>query len=112
VHELRDPRELPIVDVLRLVRPLVVVPVRAGAHEDDGNPVSSIHVVVAPAVALLRMPLRVVSVVERESMAAARSRGRTAAVHAAWPPRMDITPLFIVPTSWIRARKDIRDYSD
>ena len=55
-------------EVLRLVGELVVVAVAAGAEEGDGDPVPGVHVVVAPAIALLGVTGRVVGEVELERL--------------------------------------------
>ena len=65
VHELPDPLHAIVVDVLRLVGHLMVVRVTAGREEDDRNAVARIHVVIAAAIDVLRMPVRVERVVER-----------------------------------------------
>src|SRR6267142_601198 len=68
VHKLRHVRQLVVVDVLRLVRHLMVVAVIARREERDGNAVARVHVVIAPAVVLLRMPRGVELIIERERL--------------------------------------------
>src|SRR5258705_315154 len=69
VHELGDVRQLVVVDVLRLVGHLMVVPVTAGREKRDRNAVARVHVMIAAAVVLLRVTRGVVLVVERERLA-------------------------------------------
>ena len=64
VYEDGDARHLIVVDVLRLVGQLVVVAVAAGREKDDRNAVARILVVVAAAVVLRGMSVRVELVVE------------------------------------------------
>ena len=64
MHEARDLRELVEVDELDLVGDLVIVGVPAGRHEDDGDAVARVVVVVGAAVVLLGMAACIVLEVE------------------------------------------------
>src|SRR5881394_45088 len=69
VHELCDVGQLVVVDVLRFVGHLMVVPVTSGREKLDRNAVARVHVVIAAAVVLLRVAGGIVLVVERERLA-------------------------------------------
>src|SRR5258705_1183121 len=58
IHELRHVRQLVVVDVLRLVRHLMVVAMIARREERDRDAVTRVHVMIAAAVVLVRMPRR------------------------------------------------------
>ena len=72
LDELVYVRHVGIVDVLRLIRDLVVIGVAAGREEGDRDAVAGVLVVVASAVDVHRVTIRVHAVVESEAVLAFR----------------------------------------
>src|SRR6202008_3222134 len=71
-HEGAHPRAVLVVDVLRLGGHLVVVHGVAEGEVGDGDAVARVHVVVAAAVAVERVPRRVEGVVDAHGVGALR----------------------------------------
>ena len=66
VHHPRHPRQIRIIDVLRLVRHLVVIEVLPARERHRRNPIPRIVVMIRAAVVLQRMPRRVKAIIKLE----------------------------------------------
>src|SRR5665213_4520564 len=64
--EVVDTRHVVVVDVLWLVRYLMVIGVESSSEEDDRNVVAGVFVVIATAVDVVRITVRVHRIVECE----------------------------------------------